>query len=691
MRRPTGKSNEYASELAPIHTLTDVFTSFIPKQLLVFISTAAVALSLATPAIAGDVVLDEVATSFSAPVYVDAPAGDARLFVVEQGGVIKIIDNGSTLDTPFLDISSLVQWSGEQGLLGIAFHPNYASNGRFFVHYTNKSGKGNTVIAEYRVGSDPNRADPSSARTLLTVTQPAANHNGGSITFGPDGYLYIGLGDGGGGNDRYQNGQNTGTLLGSILRIDADTGAAAPGNPYGKIWAYGLRNPWRMSFDSVTGALYVGDVGQSAREEITVVTAVGANLGWPIMEGSICRPPTTGCTPPPNYVGPIYDYQLDPGPRSVAGGYVYRGSDLPDLVGTYFYADIYEGEIRSFKNVGGVATSQQNWSSQLGQIPYLASFGTDGAQELYAVSLSGSIYRFVAGVPRLAGDDRYATSVEVARQAFPNPSVAYVVTGENWPDALMAGSRGDGPVLLTRRDGIPGVVRSELARIGMLDQIFVIGGPAAVSDSVVAQLAPYATTVTRLSGATRYGTATAFSQRFQSSASTVYIATGENHPDALVTAAAAGATGAPLLLTRPDAVPASTTRELSRLQPSEIIIVGGEAVISPGVLAVLQGYATTVRRIAGRDRFATASAVSAETFGPGAPVYVATGLDAPDALVSAAAAVSVGGPVLLVTDSSVPAPTSNELTRLRPPSIYLVGGVAVVDRQTQADLAAFVD
>jgi len=681
-----GGSHEQA---CPLHTLTNVLKSLLPKQLLVAVSSLVVVFGLATPVIASDVVLDEIATGFSAPVYVDAPVGDARLFVVEQGGVIRIIDNGSTLAAPFLDISSLVRWSGEQGLLGIAFHPNYASNGRFFVHYTNNGNS--TVVAEYRVGTDPNRADPNSARILLTVGQPAANHNGGSITFGPDGYLYIGLGDGGGGNDRYQNGQNTGTLLGSILRINADTGAAAPGNPYGKIWAYGLRNPWRMSFDSVTGALYVGDVGQSAREEITVVTAAGANLGWPIMEGSICRPPTTGCTPPPNYVGPIYDYQLNPGPRSVAGGYVYRGSDLPDLVGTYFYADIYQGEVRSFRNVGGVATNQQNWSSQLGQIPYLASFGTDGAQELYAVSLSGSIYRFTAGVPRLAGDDRYATSVDVAQQAFPNPNVAYVVTGENWPDALMAGSRGDGPVLLTRRDGIPGVVRSELARIGMLDEIFVIGGPAAVSDSVVAQLAPYATTVTRLAGATRYETATAFSQRFRGSASTVYIATGENHPDALVTAAAAGASGAPLLLTRPDTVPASTTRELSRLQPSEIIVVGGEAVISPGVLAVLQGYATTVRRIAGRDRFATASAVSADTFGPGSSAYVATGLAAPDALVSAAAAVSAGGPVLLVTNSGVPAPTATELERLRPPRIFLVGGVVVVDRQTQAALAAFVD
>ena len=685
MERP----DELVRKPTQIHTLTLVLKTYIPTQLLVAVSAVALALGLAVPAIADDVVLDEVATGFSAPVYVDAPTGEFRLFVVEQGGVIRIIDNGAVLPDPFLDISSRVRWSGEQGLLGIAFHPDFASNGRFFVHYSNNSG--NTVIAEYRVGSDPNRADPSSARTLLTVTQPAGNHNGGSIAFGSDGYLYIGLGDGGGGNDTYGNGQNTGTLLGSILRIDADSGAAAPGNPFGKIWAYGLRNPWRMSFDSVTGALYIGDVGQSAREEITVVTTPGANLGWPIMEGSICRPPTSACTLPPDYVGPIYDYQLNPGPRSVTGGYVYRGSDLPDLVGTYFYADIYEGEIRSFENVGGTAKNPQNWSDQLGRIPYLASFGTDGAEELYAVSLSGSIYRFVAGVPRLSGDNRYATSVEVARQAFPSPRVAYVVTGENWPDALMAGSRGDGPVLLTRPDDIPSVVRSELTRIGTLDEIFVIGGPAAVSDRVVTQLAPYATTITRLAGATRYETAAAFSQRFQSAPRTVYVATGENHPDALVTAAAAGASNSPLLLTGLNSVPTSTTRELSRLQPTEIIVVGGEAVISPGVFAILEGYATTVRRIAGRDRFATASAVSADTFGPGTPVYVATGLDAPDALVSAAAAVSVGGPVLLLTDSTVPTPTSNELVRLRPPSIFLVGGVAVVDRQTQADLAAFVD
>jgi putative cell wall-binding protein len=445
-----------------------------------------------------------------------------------------------------------------------------------------------------------------------------------------------------------------------------------------------------MSFDSGTGALYVGDVGQGAREEITVVTSAGANLGWPMMEGTICRPPTTGCTTPGDYVGPIHDYQQS-SPRSVVGGYVYRGADLPDMVGTYFYGDFYEGGIRTFLNVGGVATDHTDWSTQLGQIPLLASFGTDGANELYAVSMTGSIYRFMAGATRIAGANRYATSAAVAAYAFDDPSVAYVVTGENWPDALMAGSRGDGPVLLTRGDSLPGEIRNELARIASLDEIFVIGGTAAVSNSVLTQLAPHAAKVTRISGSNRYGTATAFSSRFNSSATVVYIATGENHPDALVTAAAAGRRSAPLLLTRAGGLPSETIAELTRLSPTEIILVGGESVISASVADVLKAYAPTVRRIAGANRYATAAAVSDDTFSPGVSVYAASGITAPDALVAAAAAVAAGGPVVLVTGTSVPSPTASELTRLRPTDITLVGGVAAVDRQTQADLAAFLD
>jgi putative cell wall-binding protein len=445
-----------------------------------------------------------------------------------------------------------------------------------------------------------------------------------------------------------------------------------------------------MSFDSGIGALYVGDVGQGAREEITVVTSAGANLGWPMMEGTICRPPTTGCTTPGDYVGPIHDYQQS-SPRSVVGGYVYRGADLPDMVGTYFYGDFYEGGIRTFLNVGGVATDHTDWSTQLGQIPLLASFGTDGANELYAVSMTGSIYRFMAGATRIAGANRYATSAAVAAYAFDDPSVAYVVTGENWPDALMAGSRGDGPVLLTRGDSLPGEIRNELARIASLDEIFVIGGTAAVSNSVLTQLAPHAAKVTRISGSNRYGTATAFSSRFNSSATVVYIATGENHPDALVTAAAAGRRSAPLLLTRAGGLPSETIAELTRLSPTEIILVGGESVISASVADVLKAYAPTVRRIAGANRYATAAAVSDDTFSPGVSVYAASGITAPDALVAAAAAVAAGGPVVLVTGTSVPSPTASELTRLRPTDITLVGGVAAVDRQTQADLAAFLD
>ncbi|NHZ70115.1 MAG: hypothetical protein GWP18_00565 [Proteobacteria bacterium] len=657
-----------------------------------FIVGAAAVLALtaqASAASANDVVLDEVATGFSAPVYVDAPTGDSRLFVVEQGGLIRIVENGVIRSQPFLDIRSLVRWSGEQGLLGLAFDPDYATNKRFYVHYSDSSG--NTVVAEYRAGSDPNRADTATRRILLTVDQPAPNHNGGSIAFGADGYLYIALGDGGGGNDTYGNGQNTSTLLGSIVRIDADTGAAAPGNPFGKIWAYGLRNPWRMSFDSSTGDLYIGDVGQVTREEIDVVNKPGVNLGWPILEGNVCRPPASSCTTPPGYQAPIHDYSKDPGPRSVTGGYVYRGSDLPDLVGTYFYADVYDGRIRSFRNTGGSATNHTDWTNEFGTVPLIVSFGTDGSNELYVVSLRGSIYRFAPGALRISGQDRYATAAAVSEHAFASAKVAYVVTGDNWPDALVAGSRGDGPVLLTRPGSLPSVVRDELSRLGPLDDVFVVGGPAAVNNTVLQQLSPYATRVTRISGANRYATSAVFTKRFHTAgASVVYIATGENHPDALITAAAAGHEGAPLLLTRAGTLPLDTVKELQRLAPDEVIVVGGESAISPFVVDRIAQYTPLVTRVSGSDRYATSAAVSRMTYGTGGKVYTATGLEFPDALVGAAAAVSSGSSLLLVTDTSVPAPTAGELNRIAPNEIILLGGITAVDRQTQADLGGYI-
>ncbi|MGE3909185.1 MAG: sorbosone dehydrogenase family protein, partial [Chloroflexota bacterium] len=280
--------------------------------------------------------LEELPFGFDRPVFLThAGDGSNRKFIVEKGGTIRIIKDDQVLSTPFLDISSMVRTSGnEQGLLGMAFHPQYAQNGRFFVNYTDA--QGNDTVDRFQVSADPDRADPDTRVNLLNVDDPASNHNGGMLTFGPDGYLWIGFGDGGGSGDRYGNGQNPQTLLGKMLRLDVDSAepyGIPADNPYvgqaeyrPEIWAMGLRNPWRYSFDRQTNDLWIADVGQNAYEEIDYVpagTAGGLNFGWPLMEGQHCYPASANCDPTP-YVMPVAEYGRSSG-CSVTGGYVYRG------------------------------------------------------------------------------------------------------------------------------------------------------------------------------------------------------------------------------------------------------------------------------------------------------------------------------------------------------------------------------
>ncbi len=340
--------------------------------------------------------LTPIASGLSQPLFLDAPKGDDRLFVVEKGGAIKVIENGSVLPTPFLTISD-VSTDSERGLLGLAFHPQFADNGRFFVHYTD--GSGDTRVVEYFANPSSNVASPTPVTTLLSVAQPASNHNGGMIEFGPDGYLWVSLGDGGGSpGNRPQDIDN---VLGKILRLDVDAAApnnGAPDNPYvgkagdDRIWAIGLRNPWRTTIDATSGSFVVADVGQDRVEEVNLVplTAKPVNYGWPIMEGSLCYPgnpcSTAGLTLP------VVEYDRSVG-RSITGGYVYRGSAIPELDGRYFYGDFVSGIIRSFAVSGGGATYELDHTSELGSVAALSSFGTDGFGELYVVSISGSISR----------------------------------------------------------------------------------------------------------------------------------------------------------------------------------------------------------------------------------------------------------------------------------------------------------
>lgn len=337
---------------------------------------------------------------YEQPVFVTAPAGDPRLFIVDQPGVIWIIQNGATIQQPFLDIRDIVDFGGEQGLLGLAFHPNYATNGRFFINHTDRNG--DTRIAEYRVSSNPNLADANTGTTLISIPDPASNHNGGWLGFGPDGYLYIANGDGGGGGDPFDNGQNRNGLFAKILRIDINAAAPyaiPPTNPYARgggqpeAFFTGLRNPWRVAFDGDT--IYIADVGQGAWEEINVATTAqgGANFGWSIMEGAHCFRANNCDTN--GLVMPVYEYSHAGRACSVTGGFVYRGSAIPEIRGHYFFGDYCEGFVRSFRYANGTATELIDWTDQIGNVGNITSFGMDAAGELYITSTNGRVYRIV--------------------------------------------------------------------------------------------------------------------------------------------------------------------------------------------------------------------------------------------------------------------------------------------------------
>lgn len=355
--------------------------------------------------------LQLITANLASPVFMTAPpANDPnpnRLFIVEQGGRVRVFDisSSSLLARPFLDIAGLITSGGEQGLLGMAFDPNYGSNGRFYVFYTNTSG--NLVIAQFqRSAGDPNVANSAPAAILQTIDHPIeTNHNGGMLAFGPDGCLYTGVGDGGGVGDPSNNGQRLSTRLGKILRLDPSTGGACANagiNPFillgglPELWSYGLRNPWRFSFDRATGDLYIGDVGQGGREEINVSPSPnagrGLNYGWRLMEGFLCFNPSTNCNQG-SLTLPLIDYPHLSGACSVTGGYVYRGSAAPALSGTYFYADFCNGFVRSFRYQNGQAIERLEWP--LLRRTGITSFGEDAQGELYLMTQGGSLFKIV--------------------------------------------------------------------------------------------------------------------------------------------------------------------------------------------------------------------------------------------------------------------------------------------------------
>ena len=361
------------------------------------------------PSDAAQVAVELVVEDLASPVFLTAPPGDDRLFIVERAGRIVIVEAGVVRAEPFLDIRPLVTSGGERGLLGMAFHPQYAVNGQFFVNYTD-SDNASTEVVRYTVSDDPAVADGSSRLSILSVTQPFANHNAGMLAFGPDGMLYVGLGDGGSTGDPLNHAQRPETLLGSMLRLDVDGGtpyAIPADNPFvghptarPEIWAYGLRNPWRYSFDRATGDLYIADVGERIHEEVNfqpVSSPGGQNYGWRIMEGIACYNPPSGC-PTGGLTLPVHEYTHVDG-CAITGGYVYRGSAVPAILGRYFYADFCTNWVRSILVSDGIAFGLRDHMGEFGPLPGIVSFGEDGHGELYTVSLNGRVYRLVEPTP----------------------------------------------------------------------------------------------------------------------------------------------------------------------------------------------------------------------------------------------------------------------------------------------------
>jgi glucose/arabinose dehydrogenase len=379
----------------------------IPRQAIraiLWAAMSALGLSACMSGVAANeyVTLEAFAEDLERPVSI-AHAGDGsgRLFIVQQDGQVLVHDGARVLEEPFLDIADRVSCCGERGLFDIAFHPDYARNGTFFVHYSDRAG--DTAIARMRVSNDPNRADPNSVQVVLRVAQPYRNHNGGQIRFGPDGFLYIALGDGGSGGDPGDRAQNLGELLGKMLRIDVDRGdpyAIPAGNPFidrvgarPEIWAYGLRNPWRFSFDRETGDLFIADVGQNAREEVNWRAADsrgGENYGWRLMEGRACYNPRSGCNDG-SLTMPILEVPQTEGDCSITGGYRYRGARYAEARGLYIYGDYCSGRIWAAADANGAWRAVEIIDTGFN----ISSFGEDEAGELYVADHDGTIYRLV--------------------------------------------------------------------------------------------------------------------------------------------------------------------------------------------------------------------------------------------------------------------------------------------------------
>ena len=666
-------------------------------------------------------------TAFSgsnAPLFVTGDGTGARRYVVERAGRILVADANSSATSVFLDIRPQVSVVSERGLLGLAFEPNYAVTGRFYVYYVD--GNGLTHLSRFqRNPGNANLALPGSEVSVLTWQRPFGNHNGGWIGFGPDGMLYVASGDGGGGGDPQDNGQKLSTLLGKLLRIDVvgvATYAIPPDNPFvgmagarGEIWAYGLRNPWRNSFDS-TGRLFIGDVGQDASEEINVAPAgaAGRNYGWRRYEGSQPYPIGSAATSRSGLTFPVMEHS-HPGAESISGGYVYEGTKYPNMRDTYFYGDFVLGKIWGLRQAGSV------WSSKLllDTTLLIPSFGVDDADRLYLTSFGdGAVHELRDATrysTRISGSDRYSTAVAIAKSAWPGWSgVTHVIiaSGEDRsaPDPLAASGLSwayhGAPILLVRSTSTPSSVRAALSQIRAANgpiALHIVGGTASVPTARVTELRAAAgsgSTVERvLATGDRYDLAAAIARRMKALRSTefparAFIANGADpatFADALSLAPISAATGTPVLLVRRTSVPAATRSALSSLGLTERYIAGGPASVSEGVSVALGLGTGSPNRLAGANRYDTSVAIAEKALAAGWSTAGTTAIagSVPDGVSSGAAVGHLGGVVIMSARTGLP-PRPKAFVGTQAPGItqaWVLGGAAALTDDVRRDVA----
>lgn len=671
-------------------------------------------------------------TGLDSPLFVTGDGTGQRTYIVERPGRIRVMPATGGSSSVFLDLTSLTTTTGERGLLGLAFSPGYATNGRFYVFHTETDG--DIAVARYlRDPSNANLALPGSRQLVLSIEHTArANHNGGWIGFGPDGYLYVAVGDGGGPGDPDGNAQNRAVLLGKMLRIDVETGDPAtylvpPSNPFvgvtgvrPEIWAWGLRNPWRNSFDS-DGTLYIADVGQNAWEEINVVPAGagGRNFGWDPWEANSPYPPGS---PTPTRTGFTFPQVAlaHPGAESITGGYRYEGAAHPGMQGTYLFGDFILGKLWGMRrNSNGSYSSPLLADTDL----LLASFGTDDAGELYACSFGdGTVYRVGDAntfTRRIWAQDRYSTAVAIARDAFPGWSgITHVViaSGEDRAAADPLSAAGlswayGAPLLLISSSSAPSSVRSALTEIraaaGGPLQLHIVGGtrsiPAARVNELLAAAGSGSTADRVLASGDRFQLAGAIAREMQATRpaefpSRALVANGADPDtffDALALSAIAAGTGSPILLTSSTSAPTATTSVLRDLGLTERYAAGGVRTLTPSLLASLG--VPEVNRLAGPDRYSTAAEVATTAVDRGwlQPQRVTFAAALPDAVSGGASAGLLGGP-LLVTPRASLGPASGAAsyvirTRASIVDARVLGGPNSVDDDMRRELAVLLD